>query len=286
MVENQSGRESKSDDLDLINLLGSIFSFFRNYGRRIAIFSIAGMLAGFALYRISPKQYASTLLLHSSILTNTEYINIIENWNGLLKNGEYAALGERLNCDPAMLKKLGKITAAEIQKLYIPNNPNGFEVTALVKDNTILDSLCKGIIYGFENTDYIKARLASRRSILASLIDIVKIEIVKLDSTKKSIGYNISSNNQHASSFIIDISTINSQVIGLNEKLLGYQDELKFSNAVQVFHKFEKFEKPVAPKLFKLLVLGFIGGFAIGYLLSLFIFLRKRLAMYARRVPA
>ena len=285
MSENQSGQANKSDDLDLINLVESVFSFFRNYSKLIAFFSIAGILAGYTLYKISPKQYESTLLLHSSTLTNTEQINIIENWNALLRDGEYAALGERLNCDSAMLKKVAKISAAEIQKLYIPNNPNGFVVKAIVRDNAVLDSLYKGIIYGLENSDYIKAKLASRRTILAELIGKVKTEISKLDSTKKNIENSINSNNQHSSSFIIDVSTITSQVISLNEKLLGYQDELKFSAAVLVFHKFEKFEKPVSPKFLKSVVLGFIGGFAIGYLLSLYLYLRKRFAVNTRLAP-
>jgi LPS O-antigen subunit length determinant protein (WzzB/FepE family) len=282
MLEKQSGQENKSDDLDLINLFERAFSFFRNYGRLIVIFSIAGILAGFAFYKSSPKLYESTLLLHSSILSNTEQINIIENWNDLLRDGEYATLAERLNCDPAMLQKVANITVTEIQKLYISNNPNGFEVKALVKDNAVLNSLSEGIIYGLENSDYIKAKLASKRSNLAELIEKLKIEISKLDSTKKNIENSINNNSQHPSSFIIDVSAITSQMIVLNEKLLGYQDDLKFSGAVQVLHKFEKFEKPVNPKFFKLLVLGFIGGFFIGYVFSLFIYLRKRFRMHAR----
>jgi prefoldin subunit 5 len=284
MVENQSGQENRTDDLDLMNLVEMSFSFFKNYGKLITIFSIVGIAAGVALYKMSPKLYESTLLLHSSTLTNSEQINIIQNWNALLQGGEYAALGERLHCDSGKLKNVAKITAAEMQKLFMPNNPNAFVVTALVKDNDVLDSLSKGIVYGFENNEYIKARLNSKRANLAALIDKVKIEIVKMDSTKKHVESSISNNSQHASSFIVDVSTINGQMIGLNEKLLAYQDELKFSNAVEIFHKFEKFEKPVAPKLFKSVVLGFIGGFAIGYLLSVYIYLRKRFAVHTRAV--
>ena len=277
MSENQPGQGNKNDDLDLINLFERVFSFLMKYGRLLAIFSIIGILTGFTLYKTSSKQYASSLLLHSFTLSNTEQINIIENWNDLLKNQEYAVLAERFNCDPSLLKKVSSIKASEIQKLYIPNNPNGFMVKVLVKDNTVLDSLGKGIIFGLENSDYMKARLATRRSTLTQLIDKVRTEIIKLDSTKKNIEHNINNNNLQSSSFIIDISTINSQMISLNEKLLSFQDELKFTNAVQVLHKFEKFEKPVSPKLFKLLFLGFIAGFAIGYIISLYLYFRKRM---------
>jgi len=280
MAENEPRQDRNNDDFDLMILLERIFSFSRRYGWSIVLFTVTGMLLGILLYKTAPRQYQSTLLLHSSTLTNTEQINIIENWNALLKDGEYEALGQRLHCDPQMLKKVAKISATEIQKLYIPNNPNGFVVTAIVKDNAVLDSLAAGIIYGFENSDFIKAKLASRRAILAELIGKVKSEIAKLDSTKRNIENSIGGNGPHTSSFIVDVSSITSQVIGLNEKLLGYQDELKFSAGVLVFHKFEKFTKPVSPKLLKLAVLGAAGGFFIGYLLSVFFYLRKRFARH------
>ena len=273
--------ENKNDDLDLIKLFERIFSFCRNYGRLIALFSIGGILTAFILYKFSPKIYASSLLLHSFTLSNTEHINIIENWNELLKNKEYTALGERLDVDPASLKNILKLKASEIQKLYIPNNPNGFLVEVLVKDNAVLDSLSEKIAKGLENNGYIKEKLTARRSNLMLLIDKVKIEVLKLDSTKKNIERNINSNSPHSSSYIIDVSAINSQMISLNEKLIGYQDELKFCNAVQILHKFEKFEKPAAPKLLKSLVLGFIGGFALGYMLAMYLYLRRRIALQA-----
>ena len=198
MIENQSSLENKSDDLDLITLFERVFFFFRNYGRLITMFSFIGIITGFVLYKVSPKQYTSTLLLHSFTLTNTEQINIIENWGELLKGEEFAVLAERLNCDPETIKKIKKVRAAEIQKLYIPNNPNGFMVEVWVEDNTVLDSLNRAFVYGLENSDYIKAKLANRRSNLALLYDKVKAEIIKLDSTKKYIEQNIH-NNSHFS---------------------------------------------------------------------------------------
>lgn len=154
-------------------------------------------------------------------------------------------------------------------------------VEAIVKDNSVLDDLGNGIVYGLENSSYLKSKLATRRSTLTQLIEKVRSEIVKLDSTKRNIEYSINNNNQRASSYIIDVSTINGQMIGLNEKLLSLQDELKFTNAVQILHGFEKFGKPVSPKLIKSLVLGFIGGFAIGYFLSLYLYLRKRVRQHS-----
>lgn len=285
MAEDHMASENKRDDLDLITLVERIFSFCRKYGRLIAISSIAGMLAGLLLYSILPKRYSSTLLLHSFTLTNTEHINIIENWNELLKKGEYAALSKDFNCDPETLKKVSKITASEIQKLYIQNNPNGFMVEVLVKDTAVLDTLQKGIIHGLEAGEYIKEKLDTKKSNLKQLIEKVKIEIIKLDSTKKNIENSINNNTKSSSSFIIDVSNITSQMMSLNEKLLGYQEELKFANAVQVLHNFAKFKNPESPKLFKSLVLGFIAGFSIGYMLSIYKYVKRRMAQRIHTKP-
>lgn len=277
MTDKRVLPENKKDDLDLIALLERIFSFFSKYGKLIAVCSIAGMLIGILLFFVLPKRYSSTLLLHSFTLTNTEHINIIDNWNQLLKKGEYEALSKDLNCDPGMLEKVSKISASEIQKLYIQNNPNGFMVEAIVKDTGVLDALQKGIINGLENGEYLKAKLESKKSNLRQLIEKVKIEMSKLDSTKKDIEKSINNNNKSSSSYIIDVSGITGQMISLNEKLLGYQEDLRFTRAVQVLHNFAKFKKPESPKLFKLLVLGFIAGFAIGYALAIYKYVRKRI---------
>jgi hypothetical protein len=277
MIENQQGPENKGDDLDLVNLFERTLRFFRNYALLIAVFSITGVLVGFSLYKLLPKQYASTMLLHSYTLTNTEQINIIENWNELLKSKEYATLGERLNCSPSLAGKITEITALEIQKVFTENNPNGFEISVLVRDNAILDSLQQGIRYGLENSDYMKARLATKRSNFTQLIEKVKVEINKLDSTKKYIESNLNNNTQRSSSYILDISGINSQKISLEEKLLNYEEQLKFMDAVQVLHGFEKFQKPESPKFLKSLVLGLIAGFALGYILAVYFSLRKKI---------
>jgi LPS O-antigen subunit length determinant protein (WzzB/FepE family) len=272
MPETSTAVAQQGDELDLIKLLERLFSFLRNYGKLMAVCAMLGLLAGYTWYKLSPRRYESTLLLHSASLTNTEQINIVDNWNALLKDGAYTVLGERLHCNPELLRKLSKISAAEIQKLYIPNNPNGFEVKVLVKDNRILDSLSDAIVYGFGNSDYMKAKLESRKANLASLIEEVQAEMQQLDSTRNSMG----TGNSH-SAVILDVSGMNSQMMGLNEKLLYYRDELKFAGAVQVLHKFERFEKPVSPKLFKLGVLGFAAGGVLGYLLALYSWVSKQI---------
>ena len=277
MAENVQQLQERTDELELIGLVERGVSFLKKFGTWIAIFSIIGLGLGIVLYALSPKLYPSTLLLHSVVLTNEEEIAIIYTWKDLMKKGERAALAKTLNLDSVTMSKLGKISAEQIQKLYTQNNPNGFIVHVLVKDTSILDELEKGIVYGLESSSYVQERVSSRRAKLNAMIDKVKIELSKLDSMKTSIQHIISGRSAGGSSFMLDISGINAQWIGLNEKLFALEEELKFVNAVQVLQSFNRISKPESPKLLKTLFLGVLAGGFIGYIIALFRYLLSKL---------
>jgi preprotein translocase subunit Sss1 len=194
-----------------------------------------------------------------------------------MKKGERSTLAATLNTDSTTISELSKIDAGQIQKLYTQNNPNGFIVRVLVKDTGVLDELEKGIVHGLESSTYVVERVASRRGNLKAMIEKVKIELSKLDSMKTSIQQMITSRRPGGSSFMLDVSGLNAQWIGLNEKLLALQDELKFVNAVQVLQSFNKISKPESPKLLKTLFFGVLAGGFIGYVIAMIRYLLLKL---------
>jgi hypothetical protein len=290
MAENVQQLQDRTDELELVGLVERGVSFLRKFGTWIIIFSVIGLALGILLYTLSPKLYPSTLLLHSVILTNEEEIAIIGTWKDLMRRGERAAVADALNIDSATMSKVGKIDAEQIQKLYTQNNPNGFIVRVLVKDTAILDELEKGIVHGLESSSYVQERVMSRRANLDAMIQEVKKELSKLDSMKTSIQHIITGRNSRGSSFMLDVTGINSQWIGLNEKLLSLQEELRFVNAVQVLQSFSKIRKPESPKLLKTLFFGVLAGGFIGYIIALFRYLfaklRERSATKNPRSPS
>lgn len=277
MKEVHKDSAENPDELDLIVLLEKLIAFLKRFAKILITFTLIGMIIGLILFLSAVRRYPSTLVLHSFTLTNLENIQIIGSWKELLKKREYLALSTTLNCTPDVVKNIVSLSAEEIQKLYIQNNPHGFIIKVVVKDPSILDELQKGIIYGLESNDYIKERIAIKRSNLRQLIEKVSIEITKLDSTKLAVENIINNKNVNSSSLMVDVSNINSQIIGLNEKLLSYTEELKFANAVQVLQRFNKFSKPESRKGRLLLTGGAIAGFVIGYIISLLIYVRRKL---------
>jgi hypothetical protein len=70
---------------------------------------------------------------------------------------------------------------------------------------------------------------------------------------------------------MIDITGLNRQLIEMNEKLLNYKQELKFTNAVQVLQSFSKFSSPAGPKKIVTFGIAIIGCLALTYIITLII---------------
>jgi len=277
MKDAQINSENSPDELDLIVVVERMVAFINRFFFILIIFPTIGIIAAFVIFLSTQKKYTSELVLHSYILTNLENIQIIENWKTLLRKKEYKTLAGIWNSNPDLVKKVKKLSAEEIQKLYVQDNPHGFILRVTVKDTSILDNLQQGIVYGLENTEYVKQKLITKKANLVELIEKVKEEIAKLDSTKLAVENILNNKNQSSSSLFIDITSINSGIINLNEKLLDYQEQLKFASATQVIQKFNKFSNPESRNGPLLLLVGAITGLVIGYLISLIIAVRRKL---------
>jgi len=269
--------DTTSDDIDLLLFIERNILFFKKYKWIFILAGILGLAFGILGYRSVPKTYKSRMLVHSYILSNEEEIQIINNWNDLLKKGEYPVLAAIFHCRENILYSFKQMKAEEIQKVFSPTNPNGFFIDVNVTDNSILDDLQSGIVYGLENSEYIKERVAEKRANLHEIIEKTSAEINKLDSTKKILEDIISGKRKSSSSLIIDISSINKQLVEMNEKLLSFKTELKFSNAVQVLQSFSKGKNLVGARLIVWLISGLMVFLFLAYIYASLNSINKRL---------
>lgn len=265
-----------SDELDVIALLQKGLSFFHRFKFILIGLAIAGLATGLYFYFSSPKQYSTKLIAHSMFLSNQEEIQIIDNWKKLLSNGEGNQLAVLLNCNASTIKKLSNISAEEILKVYASDNPNGFIINVSVTDVSVLDDLQKGIVYGLNNSPYVKEKIAARKIKDDELIKKTTEEIENLNDSKVLINEPIQSRRINATPVMLDISGISAEMITLNEKLLFYQEDLKFLSGVQVLENFTK-GKVERHGPVKFSFLGLATGLFIGYLISLFLFVLQKM---------
>ncbi len=272
-----SNARPATDDIDLLLLAERFFLFIRRYIWIYTLAVIIGLLAGFLTWRSMPTVYHSKLIVHSFTLSNQNFIQVISNWNKLLKSGDHDILAATLQMKKSSLGKVKQIKASEIQKVFTTSNPNGFYIEVYVTDNAVLPELQAGILNGMENVDLIKKQLAIKKQNLRQLIGEVAREISKLDSTKSRIESMIAAPSGRTSSLIIDISGLNKQRIELNEKLLYYQQDLELASAVQVLQGFTGFSRPAGPNLFVWLGLGLLSALSITFILTAALRIRGRI---------
>ena len=274
------------DDIDLLALIERSVLFFRKFRWLFFIAVIAGLLAGFLTWRVLPTVYKSRMIVHSFTLSNQDYIQVIDNWNSALRKGEHEQLATSFGLSRSVIGNVKQMKGNEIQKVFTAANPNGFYIDVYVTDNTIFGELQGGILRGFENIDFIRRQLAIKKDNLEKLIIEVQKEIHKLDSTKSRIESMLNGKGNYSSSLIIDISGVNRQLIEMNEKLLGYKQDLQFTNAVQVLQDFTPYSRPAGPRLLVWLGLGLIAALCIAYLLALYLSIRAKLKARSRQARA
>jgi hypothetical protein len=275
-------RYKATDDVDLIRVIQKAISFFKTFRSLLFVCLVLGLTAGLFLYFRSPKQYSTRLIVRpwflnqSGLLSNQEEIEIIQNWRHMLSTGEKDQLATSLNCRTTTISHLRSISAEEILRTYVPNNPNGFLIKVTVTDTAILDDLQRGIVYGLNNSPYTKDKVDIRRKRDIELIAQVKTEIARLEDIRKLIDSMIKSNASGSTFLLVDISRVNAESIELNEKMLGYQEDLKFLSGVQILENFSK-GTLTRPGLAKFSLLGLGTGAFIGYLVSILLYLARRI---------
>jgi hypothetical protein len=264
------------DELDVIALIQKGLSFFDHFKIILLSFSVAGLASGLYFYFDSPRQYSTRLIAHSMFLSNQEEIGIVDNWKALLSKGGKSQLAGVMNCNARVVKKLSSISAEEILKVYASDNPNGFIINVTVTDTSILDELQNGIVYGLNNSPYVKEKLAIRKTRDNDLIKRTTEEIEKLNAFKALASNLIQTKSKNTAPVMIDISRTSAETIDLNEKLLSYREDLKFLTGIHVLENFNK-GKLERHGLLKFPFLGIATGLFIGYLISLLLFARQKM---------
>lgn len=275
-IAKNGTNKTKSDELDVIVLIQKALSFFDRFKIILLSFPIAGLAIGLYFYLNSPKQYPTRLIVHSRFLSNQEEIEIIDNWKEMLSKRGKNELAAVMNCNAGVIEKLNNISAEEILKVYASDNPNGFIIKVSVTDTSVLDDLQKGIVHGLNNGLYVREKLAIRKARDNDLIKRTTEEIEKLNASKALVDRLMQTTSKNTAPVMIDISRSSAEMIDLNEKLLSYQEDLKFLTGVQVLENFSK-GKLERHGLLKFPFLGAATGLFIGYLISLLLFVRQKM---------
>jgi hypothetical protein len=258
-------QSKSSDEIDLIELAVKTFRFLRNHIWFFCLAGVVGSGIGFGLFFITPKIFATKMVIKSKILTEPLAQQIIQSLNDLAKENNDVELSEKLGVPSHEAKKIRSFSVTSYEGQKADRNDEITEVTHIIElqvsDPATIPLIQKGLLAYFDNNPYLKAIRQQQTAYYTSLIQYIDNELKSLDSLK----VNLNSGNPVFSkkgneTMLLNPATIYTQVIELRKQQLDYQRDLQLSQGIQVLEEFIIFKNPVKPRLFVYLGVGFFVG--------------------------
>ena len=214
-----------------------------------------------------PRYYTARLLVQSTVLDNHNEEEILENWDGLLNRYGYAALSQTLHYPAEKLENIGSFNI-ELVTGPINDGVTSFVIEVETKDTAGLQDLQGAIVYGLENSEYVRQKVQIRKEGLQQQIQKAGDEVTKLDSSRKYIQSLLQGPGKGSPELIVDISKASEERVEIQEKLTGYKEKLAFVNGIQVVQDFVRTRK-VKPSRSLFFLSGLLAGFLLGYVITL-----------------
>lgn len=269
---------NKQEELDLLKLfLKGVITIRRNFWT-IVIFFLVGAGLGWAYYSSSKKVYDNTMVISSSILTQSYCQKLIDGLNRYRRENNLKALAHQLTLTEDQAKEVFVITIDDLLEITDLKEQTAFLVTVRVGNQDILPDLQKGLVHYLENNEFVKIRVKQNERYFSETIGKLEQEIKDIQELKMKIS-NGEFFERAKGNVMFDPTIVNSKIIELNKEKITLQNSLALVNSVQIVEGFSRFEKPSAPKLSLSLIAGaFVGLFFVACLIVIKS-VRKVLAM-------
>lgn len=246
-------------DLDLLELLRNVSSFFRRNFSAYLIIGVLGLAAGVGYYLYKPKVYQSSLSAISHSIEDTRVLELIGDLNQLIEDNDNQLLGQKLNLTA---EEAAQITDFEVKSNYesekkakklnddkmelIPSRQ--FNLTIGIKDLSLLPKVQEGIIYYFENNPFNKAVLEAHRKEIANNIKAYQFEIRRIDSLN-NLFFAASLDPKKPLMLTSSVGQSNLDIAVMQEKINQYQYQLELMHELRIVRPFTEFKKHRSPKL-------------------------------------
>lgn len=279
-------KQINSGEIDLVELLVKVVLLVKRNLVQIILFFAVGTGLGFAYASLTPKVYESKMLVSSEILTESYSEKLFENLQNLIKERNYTSVSAilGLSIDQAKVLSIIKIESALKDKPQKEDEKKFFLITVEVTDQSILPKLQAGFINYFQQNDFVKLRVDSKKKMYQQIISKINEEIKSLETFKKEIGDG-SFFSRTKGNVMFDPTAVNSKIVGLTQEREALEERLTLVNSVEVVEGFTVFEKPVWPKKSVSLAAGAtLGLFLVGIMIA-FKSLRK-LIRFAEAHPS
>jgi hypothetical protein len=266
-------QSKSSDEMDLIELAVKTFRFLQNHFWFFCLAGVIGSGMGLGLFFLTPKVFATKMVIQSKLLTEPLARQIIQSLNDLAKENNDDELSEKLGLPSQEAKKIRGFSVTSYEGQKANKNDEITEVTHIIElqvsDPATIPYIQKGLLVYLDNNPHLKSIRGQQRAYFTSLIQYINNELKSLDSLKVNLnsGNPVFGKNGNET-MLLNPATVYTQVIELRKQQLDYQRDLQLSEGIQVLEDFIIFKSPIKPRLFVYLGVGFfVGIFGVIFIL-------------------
>jgi hypothetical protein len=259
-------KKNQQDEIDLLALLVKAVKVIQSNFFLILFFFLIGTALGLVYNYTARKVYESKMVISSGILTRSFSEKMFDNTAKYLREGNRKAVASQLNISENIASGIASIQIESVLNVADSKEQERFIITAEVFDPEILPDLQKGLIYYLENNEFVKIRVEQNKKYFKEMLTKVEREIKDMEDLKSRI-FNGDFFQSAKGNVMFDPTSVNSKIIDLTEKKLGYENSLVLANSVQVIEGFNKFERPIRPKLSVSLISGSMFGLFLVFVL-------------------
>jgi capsular polysaccharide biosynthesis protein len=270
MTQNTS--QQGYEEIDLIELLVKIFSFFkRRYKLMLLSCALAALVGFISSYFLILPRYQSSMIISSRSLSAPEVTGLIGVLGELAREKNYSEIAKKTKIEENVAKDLASITAVpnkEYQKYDEKDAPeeSTIAITVELYDKQRWQDIQNGIVYYLESNPYVQKKTKIYKESQEKIIAQIQKEVKHLDSMKRIIESSMYAKNNIILNNSGDIYV---DAIRLHEAEIKAKEKLAFVNDIEVIQELTNSQKPKKASIKETVFLFALGGLILGFLLSL-----------------
>ena len=265
-----------TDELNLSELFSNLVKFISRNITLLSIFMFVGLISVIGYQKLKTPFYFTKAICMSGIseyerqeqkedLSQRTAIDLINHLQINIENKDYSSLASSLGLDIKIASSIKDISAEQLYQQDMNEKYfalNKFEISLTTYDNGQNDMIKSGLLYYFENNQYVsnyhKLYIKSSKSLISEINDEIKdLNQIRFEANMNSFTLGsqntISGNNRRLGNEIIALSLMREEIKTNSELLIP----LTF---VQNFANVNKKENDILTLSFISVILSFILG--------------------------
>ena len=254
-------KESEGDTISLNTILAIL-------KKRILVFAVVfiAIVAITSLWVLTQKPYYNAKIsVGSAYFTGNAIEPMITAVAEVRRDRNYEELARLLKITQAEAESILKI---EIRNKSTVKDFYSADIVLKVSNPKTIPAIADGFMQYFDNSPYVNNRVEVLRKELEDFTRNGEIELVRLDSLKKSLSGILSDKSKTASNIIFP-SNIHLEAVNINEKVYQARQDLKLLRGVELLSKPTIPNMPANPSTALLIIAGIVAGFFVAAFASI-----------------